>query len=131
MSALDVSVQARVLELLKELQEAFGIAYLFISHDMAVVDQISDRVAVMRLGQIVEMGTAAQVFDDPRHSYTQRLIEAVPIPDPSRRTFTGARLAGEIASPVRASNDPPPRQRLRDIGGGHWVAEESELVAAA
>ncbi len=74
-----------MLELLKELQREFGVAYLFISHDMAVVENISDRVAVMYLGQIVEMGTRDQVFSNPRHPYTRRLIEAVPVPDPKSR----------------------------------------------
>ncbi|WP_448953231.1 ABC transporter ATP-binding protein [Labrys neptuniae] len=122
-SALDVSVQARVLELLKELQREFGVAYLFISHDMAVVENISDRVAVMYLGQIVEMGTRDQIFADPRHPYTKRLIEAVPIPDPTRRRSRFARLDHEIASPVRKVNDPPRKLALSDVGGGHLVAE--------
>ncbi|KQT47606.1 ABC transporter ATP-binding protein [Aureimonas sp. Leaf454] len=123
-SALDVSVQKRVLELLKELQAEFGIAYLFISHDMAVVENISDRVAVMYLGQIVETGTRAQIFGDPRHSYTRRLIDAVPVPDPSRRRPAFARMAGDIPSAVRRPNDPPARFDLRDVGGGHLVAAE-------
>jgi peptide/nickel transport system ATP-binding protein len=123
-SALDVSVQKRVLELLKELQGEFGIAYLFISHDMAVVENISDRVAVMYLGQIVEMGTGAQVFGNPRHPYTQRLIEAVPVPDPSRRRAGFPRLVGDIPSAVRPVGDPPVRQRLEDVGEGHLVASQ-------
>jgi peptide/nickel transport system ATP-binding protein len=123
-SALDVSVQKRVLELLKELQSEFGIAYLFISHDMAVVENISDRVAVMYLGQIVETGTRVQIFGDPRHSYTRRLIEAVPVPDPERRRPSFSRLAGEIPSAVRQPNDPPVRLALADIGEGHLVAAE-------
>jgi len=121
-SALDVSVQKRVLELLKELQSEFGIAYLFISHDMAVVENISDRVAVMYLGQIVEMGTGAQVFGNPRHPYTQRLIEAVPVPDPSRRRTGFPRLVGDIPSAVRAVGDHPARLVLQDVGEGHLVA---------
>ena len=121
-SALDVSVQARVLALLRELQEEMGVAFLFISHDMAVVDTISDRVAVMYLGQIVEMGTRAQVFGDPRHAYTQRLIEAVPVPDPAHRRAALARLVGEVPSPVHAIGKGPDRQRLIDVGGGHMVA---------
>lgn len=121
-SALDVSVQARVLELLRELRQELGIAYLFISHDMAVVENISDRVAVMYLGQIVEMGTRDQIFSNPSHPYTRRLIEAVPTPDPERRRPHFARLEGEIPSPTRAVGDEPARVALRDIGGGHLVA---------
>jgi len=122
-SALDVSVQARVLRLLKTLQSEFGIAYLFISHDMAVVENISDRVAVMYLGQIVEMGTRDQVFSNPAHAYTRRLIEAVPIPDPALRRAHFARLDREIPSAVRAIGDPPQEVVLRDIGEGHLVAD--------
>ena len=125
-SALDVSVQARVLGLLRELQAEFGIAYLFISHDMAVVENVSDRVAVMYLGQIVETGTRDQIFGDPRHPYAQRLIAAVPQPDPTRRRPAFERSVSEIPSPVRKAGDPPRRHRLVDVGGGHLVAAESQ-----
>ena len=121
-SALDVSVQAKVLALLKDLQQATGVSFLFISHDMAVVDSIADRVAVMFLGQIVEMGTRAQVFGDPRHPYTCRLIEAVPVPDPAHVRSPRERMASEVPSPVRRRGDPPIRLTLRDVGDGHLVA---------
>ncbi len=124
-SALDVSVQARVLALLRDLQRDTGIALLFISHNMAVVENIADRVAVMYMGQIVETGTCAQVFGNPQHPYTQRLIDAVPVPDPLHPRTATPRLAGEVPSPVHRVGHAPPRATLRDTGGGHLVADVS------
>jgi peptide/nickel transport system ATP-binding protein len=121
-SALDVSVQARVLDLLRALQTEFGIAFLFISHDMAVVENISDRVGVMYLGQLVELGTRAQVFGNPQHPYTRRLIEAVPVPDPSHIRSSHIRPAGDVPSAVHRLGYAAPRSRLTDIGAGHLVA---------
>ena len=129
-SALDVSVQARVLDLLRALQQEFGIAFLFISHDMAVVENISDRVAVMYLGQIVEMGTRGQVFGNPQHSYTRRLIEAVPVPDPLHQRPQGLRLSGDVPSPVHPVGGGPTRVRLVDIGDGHLVALKGHDMVA-
>ena len=120
-SALDVSVQARVLDLMRALQTEFGIAFLFISHDMAVVENISDRVGVMYLGQIVEMGSRAQVFGNPQHPYTRRLIEAVPVPDPTYIRAPQTRPSGDVPSPVHLVGQSPTRVKLTDIGAGHLV----------
>ena len=130
-SALDVSVQAQVLDLLRELQEEVGLAYLFISHDMAVIDQVADRVAVMNLGQMVETGTREQVLRNPSHPYTRRLLSAVPIPDPTRKRPPVLAREGEIGSPVWPRGQGPERLPLEQVAPGHWVAGAGRRESAA
>ena len=122
-SALDVSVQARVIELMKELQGEMGLSYLFISHDIAVVEKVSHRVAVMYMGQIVEIGPTQEVLHRPRHPYTQRLLSAVPVPDPARRHQRSARAAREIPSPIRKVGDNPVVAQLVQVAAGHYVQQ--------
>ena len=121
-SALDVSIQAQIVNLMMQLQREMGVAILFISHDMAVVERISHRVAVMFLGQIVEIGPRRAVFEDPQHAYTRKLMAAVPIADPTRRHGGRALIEGDIPSPIRAVGDEPVLQPLVQVGPGHFVA---------
>jgi peptide/nickel transport system ATP-binding protein len=122
-SALDVSVKAQVSNLLLELQQERQLAYLFISHDMAVVERVSHRVAVMFLGEIVEIGPRSAIFENPQHPYTRRLISAVPIPDPSRRGQLVPQPSEEIKSAVRPLDYEPPRRIYREVSPGHFVQE--------
>lgn len=123
-SALDVTIQAQVINLFMELQEEFGLALLFISHDMAVVERIAHRVAVMYLGRIVEIGPRAAVFDTPQHSYTQKLLSAVPIADPNAERADRKLMVDEIPSAVRPLSYKPQTLTYRDLGNGHFVANE-------
>jgi oligopeptide/dipeptide ABC transporter ATP-binding protein len=136
-SALDVSVQSQVLNLMLDLQREFGMSYLFISHNLAVVRHISDRIAIMYLGKIVELGTSAVITTAPRHAYTKTLLSAIPQPDPTVRPQRSL-PAGDVPSPI---NPPPgcafghrmkaPRYPesigrelgLREVGPHHWVSD--------
>lgn len=122
-SALDVSIQAQVINLMMELQQQMGLSYLFISHDLAVVERMSHRVAVMYLGQIVEIGPRSAIFENPQHSYTQRLLDAVPIADPRARRDRPL-LTDEIPSPVWAPGTAPDHVTMREVAPGHQVAIE-------
>ncbi|BCZ80772.1 dipeptide ABC transporter ATP-binding protein [Paraburkholderia terrae] len=121
-SALDVSVQAQIVNLMLDLQRELGVAYLFISHDMAVVERISHRVAVMYLGQIVEIGPRRAVFESPQHPYTKKLMGAVPVADPARRHAKRMLAADELPSPIRALDNEPVVAPLVAVGPDHFVA---------
>jgi len=122
-SGLDVSIKAQVVNLLLDLQQSLGLSYLFISHDMAVVERVSHRVAVMYLGEIVEMGPASAVFANPQHPYTKRLISAVPVPDPARRNQIRPVSNDEVKSPIRPADYVPPVRTYREVSPGHVVQE--------
>ncbi|NHF73436.1 ABC transporter ATP-binding protein [Paracoccus xiamenensis] len=121
LSALDVSIQAQVINLFMDLQKDEGLAYLFVSHDMAVVEKMSHRVAVLYLGQIMELGSRAQVFENPSHPYTRRLLSAVPVPDPTRRPDRPA-LEGEVPSTTRKAGEEPVPVTLTELAPGHFTA---------
>ena len=120
-SALDVSIRAHIVNLLLDLQKDLGVSYLFISHDMAIVERVSHRVAVMYLGQIVEIGPRRAIFENPQHPYTKKLMSAVPVADPNVRRTTSLEVS-EIPSPARTIGDEPVVAPLVQVGEGHFVA---------
>ena len=120
-SALDVSIKAQVCNLLLDLQQSLDLAFLFISHDMAVVERVSHRVAVMYLGEIVEIGPRAAVFDNPQHAYTKKLMAAVPVPDPARRGIKRGISNDELKSPIRPMGFQTPTRNYKTVSPGHLV----------
>ncbi|WP_192456387.1 ABC transporter ATP-binding protein [Musicola keenii] len=121
-SALDVSIQAQVVNLMMDLQQQTGVSWIFISHDMAVVERIANRVAVMYLGQIVEIGPRQSVFNNPQHPYTRRLLASVPVADPGRR-YARQLDDSEIPSPLRKANERVAKAQYRQVGPHHWVSD--------
>ncbi|TIX87591.1 ABC transporter ATP-binding protein [Rhizobium sp. P44RR-XXIV] len=122
-SALDVSIQAQVVNLMIELQQEFGLSYLFISHDMAVVERMSHRVAVMCMGRIVEIGTRADVFGNPSHAYTRALLSAVPNPDPARRRVNAV-VADPSGSPLKPVGHVAPEAIYQKVSDDHYVLSD-------
>jgi len=120
-SALDVSIKAQIINLLLELQASLKLSYLFISHDMAIVERVSHRVAVMYLGEIVEIGTRSEIFENPQHAYTKKLLAAVPIPDPSRRHIQRNMQVDELKSPIQPVDYRPPVRQYRQLSPHHFV----------
>jgi peptide/nickel transport system ATP-binding protein len=120
-SALDVSVKAQVINLLMDLQRDLGVAFVFISHDIAVVERVSHRVAVMYLGEVIEIGSREAIFNDPRHPYTQKLLSAVPMPDPERRQVRQATDTSEPRTALRPVNFVPEFKPLIQVSDGHFV----------